>query len=342
MGWQKSYQEFLKPLVGNSSHHVNNSKEFAEVIRKIKLEGGECLTSFDVTALYTSIPVAEAIEVIKRRLEQDKELPRRTTWSPENILRLLEFCLVNTYFLFNGQFFEQTKGAAMGSPVSPIVANIYMEASEDRAINTALHPPKIWKRYVDDTFVIQLESQKEEFFHHINHMSTSIKFTMEEAGPDGSIPFLDLLITPEVDGTLTTKVYRKPTHTDKYLQWDSNHTLASKYSVINTLTHRAKTLCSTLESIKQELEHLEKVLIGCKYPRWAIKKILQKHIHPQKKTNKKKQHPSTQKKIFHMVFPYSKVIGESFKNICKKYGIQVYFKGGKTIKDLLVSPKGQR
>ena len=205
--------------------------------------------------------------MIKRRLEQDTELPRRTTWSPDNILKLLEFCLVNTYFLFDGQFFEQTKGAAMGSQVSPFVANIYMEAFEDRAINTALHPPKKWKRYVDYTFVIQLESQKEEFFHHINQVDTSIKFTMEEAGPDGSIPFLDLLITPDADGTLTTKVYRKPTHTDQYLQWDSNHNLASKYSVINTLTHRAKTLCSTPESIKQELEHLEKVLTGCKYLR---------------------------------------------------------------------------
>ena len=77
----------------------------------------------------------------------------------------------------------------MGSPVSPIVANIYMEAFEDRAINTALHPPKIWKRDVDDTFVIQQESHKEEFFQHINQVDTSIKFTMEEAGPDGSIPF---------------------------------------------------------------------------------------------------------------------------------------------------------
>ena len=113
-------------MFGNSSHHVNNSKEFAEEIRNIKLERGECLTSFDVTALYTSIPVADAIEVIKRRLEQDTELPRRTTWSQHNILKLLEFCLVNTYFLFDGQFFEQTKGAAMGLPVSPIAANIYM------------------------------------------------------------------------------------------------------------------------------------------------------------------------------------------------------------------------
>ena len=66
---------------------------------------------------------------------------------------------------------------------------------------------------------------------------------------------------------------------------DSNHNLASKYSVINTLTHRAKAQCSTPESIKQELEHLEKVLIGCKYPRWEIKKILQKQVHSQGKTN---------------------------------------------------------
>ena len=99
---------------------------------------------------------------------------------------------------------------------------------------------------------------------------------MEEAGPNGSISFLDLLITPETDGTLTTKVYRKPTHTDQYLQWDSNHNLASKYSVINTFTHRAKTLCSTPDSTKQELEHLEKALMGCKCPRWAIQKVLHK------------------------------------------------------------------
>ena len=185
----KELSRILKPLVGNSIHHVNNSQEFAEEIRNIKLERGKCLTSFDVTALYTSIPVTDALEVIKRRLEQDTGLPRRTTWSSENILKLLEFCLVNTYFLFNGQFFEQTKGAAMGSPVSPIVANIYMEAFEERALSTALHPPKIWKRYVDDTFVVQLQSQRDEFFHHINQVDTSIKFTMEEAGPNGSIPF---------------------------------------------------------------------------------------------------------------------------------------------------------
>ena len=160
-------------------------KEFAEEIRNARLEEQECITSFDVTALFTYIPVAAAIEVIKGRLEQDTELPKRTTLSTNNILELLEFCLNNTYFpFFQNQYFEQTKGAAMGSPVSPIVANIYMEAFEYRAISTVLHPPRIWRRYVDDTFVVQQKSHKEELFQHINTVDTSIKFTMEEAGPD--------------------------------------------------------------------------------------------------------------------------------------------------------------
>ena len=74
------------------------------------------------------------------------------------------------------------------------------------------------------------------------------------------MPFLDTLGTPQEDGTLTTCVYRKPSHTDLYLQWDSHHNLAYKYSVINTLTHRAKAVCSNSTLLKAELKHLQEVL----------------------------------------------------------------------------------
>ena len=192
----------------------------------------------------------------------------------------------------------------MGSPVSPIVANIYMEAFEHRAINTALNIPRIWRRYVDDTFVVQQKSHKVVFFQHINTVDTSIQFTVEEAGPDGSIPFLDILVTSQSDGNFTTKVYRKPTHTDQYLQWDSNHYLASKYSVINTLTRKARTTCSTPELLNNELQDLEEVLRQCKYPRWAINIILQKQQHQQDNTAKKRHNPSSTKKnailLFHI------------------------------------------
>ena len=70
-GVAKELSQILKPLVDKSIYHVNNSKKFADDIKNTKLEEGECITSFDVTALLTSIPVASALEVIKVRLEQD-------------------------------------------------------------------------------------------------------------------------------------------------------------------------------------------------------------------------------------------------------------------------------
>ena len=91
----------------------------------------------------------------------------------------------------------------MGSPVSPIVANIFMEAFESRALATAIHSLKFWRRYVDDTCVIQDQSHKEEFLHHINSVDNAIQFTVEESKEDGSIPFLDTLITPEQNGTFS-------------------------------------------------------------------------------------------------------------------------------------------
>ena len=289
-GVAKELARILKPLSGNNNHQVLNSREFADEIKKIKLEEGECIMSYDVAALFTSIPVKSAIEVIKKKLEQDTEHHQRTTMSTQNILDLLEFCLCNTYFLFQGQYYEQTQGAAMGSPMSPVLANLYMEAFEDRALSTAVNPPRWWKRFVDDTFVILKKDHKEEFLQHINSVDPSIQFTTEEQKEDGSIPFLYILVTPQEDGTLTSKVYSKPAHTDQYLQWDSHHNLACKYSVINTLTHRAKAVCSNCQLLKEELHHLECALTKCKYSRWAFQKILKEQ---ESKKNKKKKRKTT-------------------------------------------------
>ena len=82
----------------------------------------------------------------------------------------------------------------MGSPVSPVVANLYMENCEHRALTSAVNPPRLWKRYVDDTFVILQQSQKEEFMQHINSVDPSIKFTTKEPRQDCSLPFLDTLV----------------------------------------------------------------------------------------------------------------------------------------------------
>ena len=82
---------------------------------------------------------------------------------------------------------------------------------------------------------------------NINSVDPAIKFTVEDNKEDGSIPFLDTIVKPEVDGSLSITVYRKPTHTDQYLQWDSHHNLSAKFSVINTLSI-GPNLCATILS----------------------------------------------------------------------------------------------
>ena len=105
----------------------------------------------------------------------------------------------------------------MGSPISAIVANLFMEDLEIKALTTSPCPPSLWKRYVDDTFPIIKRSHKDAFLEHINSMDQNIQFTCKDSREDGSIPFLDILIIPEEDGRLNTTVCRKPTHTDLYL-----------------------------------------------------------------------------------------------------------------------------
>ena len=161
----------------------------------------------------------------------------------------------------------------MGSPLSPIVANIFMEQFEKEALETAPHPPSLWKRFVDDTFVILEDKYKDEFFHHLNSLNTNIKFTAETSKADGSIPFLDTWITPQRDGSLQTKVYRKPTHTHQYLQWDSHHSISNKYSMISSLMHRAKDVCSSKQSLEEEQKVIQEALQDCKYPPWAINRM---------------------------------------------------------------------
>ena len=269
----KELAKILKPLVGRSPHHINSTKDFVEQAKHITLAPGECLSSYDVSALFASVTVDPVLNIIKDLPEKDHTLKERTVMEVSDIILLLEFCLKNTYFSFQDQFYEQIEGAAMVSPVSPIVANLYMEYLEQKALTTAPNPLRFWCRYVDDTFVIHKEVNNQGFLQHINSVDPAISFTVEDNKEDGSIPFLDTIVKQEADGTLSITVYRKPTHTDQYLQWDSHHHLSTKFSVIHTLSHRAPTVCSKPELLQQEKDHLRKALTKCKYPKWAFDKV---------------------------------------------------------------------
>ena len=129
MGLQNTWPKFYPPLVDKTEHHVQNCKDFVRYVREIRIEPDEELRSYDMSALFASIPVDKALEVIIEKLEEDQTLMDRTPLAPDDI-RLLNFCRKCTYFLFQGECYPQIHGAAMGSLVSLIVCNLYMEYCE--------------------------------------------------------------------------------------------------------------------------------------------------------------------------------------------------------------------
>ena len=160
------------PPGGKTSTHAKHSKHFLEALQDVRVAEDELLVSFNVPSLSTNVPLNEAVQVIQHKLEQDDTLANRTTLSANKVAELLNVCLRSTYFSYGGDFYEQREGAAMGSPVSAAVANLYMEYFQDLALSQAPADcvPCIWKRYVDDTFCILKKGAVEELLSHLNSL----------------------------------------------------------------------------------------------------------------------------------------------------------------------------
>ena len=158
------------------------------------------------------------------------------------------------------------------------MANIFMEYFETTAWLTAEKQPKVWKRYVDDTFVIWPHGRDHlnNFLTHINSLHSSITFTLE-IEEKGRLPFLDVLNWRN-HNTLETRVYRKPTHTNQYLNFKSHHHPRVKFGIVQCLTKRAIAICSK-HHLQEELDLLKDVF-----------------GYPEKKVNELMKYSSTNKK----------------------------------------------
>ncbi|KER24256.1 hypothetical protein T265_08048 [Opisthorchis viverrini] len=119
-----------------------------------EIEPDEVLVSFDVNSMYTNVPKADAVEVARRLLLADTTLQERTQVSVDKIAEGIKACPNLSHFVFDSIIYSQEQGLAMGSPIPPILANMYMEDFEQKASNGFVCPPRVFWRYVDDTFVV--------------------------------------------------------------------------------------------------------------------------------------------------------------------------------------------
>jgi len=171
----------LTALQDGNDFSVPNSSKFVDEISNIDIQDDEIMLSFDVVSLFTAIPVKKACDYIQNKLDCDESLHLRRKLDTTDLISMLNSVpLSNNYFVYNDSVYKQIHGCAMGSPVSPVVANLCMEVIEEMAINTTPVPPKVWKRYVDDIFCIIKKNAVDSFHNTLNSIDQHISFTIVE------------------------------------------------------------------------------------------------------------------------------------------------------------------
>ena len=170
------------------------------------------MISFDVESLFTNIPLEETCNIILESL-----YPNNNTivngLSRKQFKELLSLTTGNSYFLFNKKLYQQIDGVAMGSPLGPTLANIFMCHLESIIFSNCptQFKPVFYRRFVDDTFALFNDrDQAKLFLDYINSVHPNIKFTCESEH-NHSLNFLDLTIR-KLNNSFSTSIYnRKPT-----------------------------------------------------------------------------------------------------------------------------------
>ena len=228
------------------------------------------MVSFDVTSLYTNIPIIDTLNTIKDYVNNDDQFTRKTAIPQDKLLYLINLVLTTTWYTFNYLFYQQTDGVALRSPASSITAETYMQAHEQTAISMALHPPIVWEQFVDEVYSILKHTHLENFFCPINNLYQNIKFTMEEES-NGELAFLDILLKQN-NGKISVLVYRKPAHTDQYLHYSSHHETSWKESVYS-LFNRGYSIIANKDDLYKENARTKQVLKENEYQESTISKI---------------------------------------------------------------------
>ena len=233
-------------------------------------------------------------------------------------MNALDLCLDNTHLCFRKKIYRQIFGVAMGSPISVILANLVTESIENKMLKDFASPPRIWLRYIDDTLVVLNKTEVVAFLKFINNIEDSIKFTVkQEIGK--ALPFLDVLIIRN-NGQLTTKAYRKPTHTTRYLNFNLCHNFSQKVGLVKTLLFRANFKLSTNYRDKiNEVKFVCNALRENDYPDWLLNKAKKKI-----KNEKVNKSDCMGKKIYNYVgLPCIKGLSDEMSRILRKFNINM-------------------
>ena len=241
--------------------HINNSIDLLDKIKDVNIPSDHILISLDVKALYPNVSLDLIKKSIRKRFHLFKKINNKILL--REIIEAVEFLYENTYFMFNGRFFKQTYGTPMGSPISPILADIVMADLEESCIKKLKYKPLFFVRYVDDILTCIPKDQIDNTLKVFNNYHERLQFTYEIEN-NNKINFLELTLIKN-NNTLMHNWYRKNTSSDRFLNYKSNHTKSQKIGMVYTLVDKVFKL-SHKSFHKENLIKIKNYLIKNNYP----------------------------------------------------------------------------
>ncbi|XP_072163921.1 uncharacterized protein [Diadema setosum] len=338
----------LSPLVAQLDTYVKDSSDALRIFETLKLsaQGPQYLFTMDVSSLYTIIPQKEGLQAIQHFLQK---FPSPDRADDTTILRLAELVLGLSTFQFNGNFYHQKKGVAMGTKMGPSYACLFIGFIEEQIIRSFQGPkPLLLKRYTDDYVGVASCSLEHlnELINHFNNSHNSLKFT--HAISADSIAFLDIELSLEGD-RIKTSVHFKPTDAHCYLNYSSSHPPSYKRSIPFSQLTRLRCLCSDDEDFQQKSHEMAGFFERRGYPEQVVKKATRKvsslsrqeALEPRRQRNSDRvplvltYHPSTQK-LVSTTMDNTHILQEdaSTKEIFKEPPLVAY-KKDRSLRDLL-------
>ncbi len=271
--------KFLVPLLRDVTENqwtVKDSFTFAKELTSLD-STGLVMGSLDVESLFTNVPLEETIGIVVDQLFKESDVV--SGFTKADLTRLLDIAVKDVVFVCNGNFYKQTDGVAMGSPLGPTLANAFLAYHEQHWIDNCPgeFKPVIYRRYVDDVFALFKSTEHiAKFREYLNEQHPNIRFT-SEVEQDGNFAFLDVNIE-STNGRFVTSVYRKKTFSGVFSNYDSFIARVFKVGLVLTLLHRAHSICSTWALFHEECQNSKSILRRNGYPMSFLDNCIQRFV----------------------------------------------------------------
>ena len=262
----------LRPFSINQ-YSINDSFSFLQELHSLDLNTDNVfMASFDITSLFTNIPLT--IDIIIQRLFNTST--HFQGFSIPDFRKLLNLAVKNCHFLFDGSVYDQIDGVAMGWPLDPLFANIFLCSHESTWLNSSPSDfkPLYYRRYVDCFVLFRSSDHVLAFLNYLNSQHRNINFTFEYENND-SIHFLDILIDRSA-ATFLASVYGKPTFTGVLTNFIR---FTYRKGLICSLLNRCFRICSTYPTFSYELEKLKSIFISNAFPARRIYSCFNLFLH---------------------------------------------------------------